>query len=252
MKRLIALAVLLLLGFYVAWPGWTAYQVAGALKAKDQATLERKIAFADVRESLKPATVQKIGEFYDQLKQQVGPLGSVVAGNIKSDVGAAVADQALKQLVTAPNLIRVVSEGGTLKQNAERILQEQIGKIGGLPGLGGLGGLGGQSGGAAGGGGMQLPGGVQLPGGIKIPGGIQIPGMGGGAPKAEPVAQTQPSAAADAPSYGFSNLKRFGFLGPLAFEIGFAKDPKATVSDVLVEMRFVGGDWRVVGVKPRV
>ncbi len=37
-----------------------------------------------------------------------------------------------------------------------------------------------------------------------------------------------------------------------AFEIGVAKDAKAAESDVLVEMRFVGGDWRVVGVKPKI
>ena len=41
-------------------------------------------------------------------------------------------------------------------------------------------------------------------------------------------------------------------LGPLAFEVGVAKDAAATESDVVVEMRFVGGDWRVVGVKPRI
>jgi hypothetical protein len=248
MKRLIALAVLLLLVFYVAWPGWTGYQIAGSLKSKDEATLARKISFPDVRETLKPATVQKIGEFYDQFKQQV-PFGAAVAGSIKSDVGAAIADQALKQIVTPGNLIRVVNDGGTLKQNAERILQEQIGKLGGLPGLGNIGGA--PAGGGAGGG-IQLPGGIKLPGGLgDIAGKMQIPGIGGAPKQAPPPA---PAAGAEQPaqSFGLSNIKRFGFLGPLAFEIGVAKDAAAKESDVLVEMRFVGGDWRVVGVKPRI
>ena len=71
MKRLIAVVVLLLLGFYVAWPGWSGYQIATAIKARDSATLERKILFADVRETLKPLAVQKVGEVYDQqLKAQ--------------------------------------------------------------------------------------------------------------------------------------------------------------------------------------
>ena len=253
MKRLIALFVLVLMLFYVAWPGWTGYQIATAIKAKDEATLDRKISFPDVRESLKPAATQKVGEFYEQLKQQVGPLGAAIAGNIKSDVGASIADTALKTLVTAPNLIRVVNEGGSLKQNAERILQEQIGKTGGLPGLGGLGGK--PGGNAAGGGGMQLPGGIQLPGGLgQMAGKMGSPGLGGGAAKPEapptPAAGTPP--AGEAPAFGLSNIKRFGFLGPLAFEIGVAKDAKAVESDVLVEMRFVGGDWRVVGVKPKI
>lgn len=243
MKRLIALLVLLLLVFYVAWPGWTGYQIAGAIKAKDEATLDRKISFPDVREALKPATVQKIGEFYDQFKQQV-PLGAAVAGSIKNDVGGAVADAALKQIVTPANLIRVVNDGGTLKQNAERILQEQIGKIGGLPGLGNIG--------ANPTGGVQLPGGIKLPGGLgDIAGKVQIPGFGGAAPKPEPPPAPAAGTAPPAQGFGISNIKRFGFLGPLAFEIGVAKDAAAKESDVLVEMRFVGGDWRVVGVKPR-
>ncbi len=257
MKRLIGLLVLVLLLFYVAWPGWTGYQIATAIKAKDEATLDRKISFPDVRESLRPVATQKVGEFYEQLKQQVGPLGAAIANNIKSDVGATVADTALKTLVTAPNLIRVVNEGGSLKQNAERILQEQIGKSGGLPGLSGLGGK--PGGNAASGGGMQLPGGIQLPGGLgQFAGKIgidpkQIPGVGGGAkPEAAPTPAATAPSAGDAPAFGLSNIKRFGFLGPLAFEIGVAKDAKAAESDVLVEMRFVGGDWRVVGVKPKI
>ncbi len=236
MKRLIGLFVLVLLGFYVAWPAWTGYQITSALKSKDVATLDRKILFDDVRVSLRPAALQKVGEFYDK-----SPLGGAVMGNIKNDVAPAITDSALKTLVTAPNLIRVVHDGKSLKDSAESILTEQIGKIGGLPGLGG---------GAGGGGlgGMKLPGGIQLPGGL---GGMAekmgIPGLGGGAPK-----QEAPAASAPPPSYGLGNIKRFSFLGPLAFEVGVAKDAGAVGPDVVVEMRFVNGDWRVVGIKPRV
>ena len=272
MKRLIALIVLAVLAFYVAWPGWTGYQVATAIKAKDSATLERKISFNDVRESLKPATMQKIGEVYDSFKSQAGPAGAAIVAQIKADVVPKIADTALTHLVTAGNLIRVVNDGGSLKENAERILQEQVGKIG-LPGLGGagLGSIAGKpSGGTAAGGGLQLPGGLgQLAGKMgldpkQIPGlgGGQIPGLGGGAaPKAEtsapdpnPTPSGRPPAATDASHSGFgiANIKGFRFLGPMAFEIGVAKDAKAAEHDVMVEMRFVGGDWRVVGVRPRV
>lgn len=250
MKRLIALVVLLLLGFYVAWPGWNGYQVATALKAKDNATLDRKISFSDVRESLKPVAVQKVGEVYDQqLKAQVGPAGAAIVSQIKADVIPKIVDTALTQLVTAPNLIRVVTDGGSLKQNAERILTEQIGKIG-LPGLGG-----------GAGGGVRLPGGMQLPPGLGdiagkmgLPGIPGMPGAGSGAPKAEPApAASAPAAASGEPAkFGLGNIKKFSFLGPLAFEIGVAKDATASEADVTVEMRFVGGDWRVVAVRPRI
>ncbi len=264
MKRLIALLVVFLLGFYVAWPGWNGYQIASALKAKDSATLERKIAFADVRGTLKPIAVDKVGEIYDrQLKGQVGPAGAAIVNQIKADVVPKIVDTALAQLVTAPNLIRVVTDGGTLKENAERILDEQVRKIG-LPGIGGISmpGATGAGGGSAAGGNVQLPGGIKLPGGLggfgdiagkmNIPG---VPGLGGGAPGPAPVATSSPASAASAAppaSFGLGNIKRFGFLGPLAFELGVAKDAAASQPDVTLEMRFLGGDWRIVGVKPRI
>lgn len=262
MKRLIALLVLLLLGFYVVWPAWTGYQIATALKSKDSVTLESKIVFADVRQTLKPAAVQKIGEVYDTSASQIAG-GAGILNQIKKDVVPKIAETAINQLVTAGNLIRVVSEGGTLKESAERILREQIGKAG-LPGLSGIPGLGG-AGGSAGGG--QLPGGLNVPGGLNLPGGLgqiagKIPGLGGlgggGAPRGEAPpaapAQSSPSATASAPpaGYGIGNIKRFSFLGPLGFEVGVAKDATAAEADVVVEMRFVNGDWRVTGVKPRV
>ncbi len=253
MKRLVVLVLILLLGFYVAWPGWTGYQIANAIKAKDSATLERKIAFPQVRDTLKPIAVQRVGEIYDQqLKGQVGPAGASIINQIKADVVPKIVDTALTQLVTAGNLIRVVTDGGTLKDNAERILKEQIGKIG-LPGLGGISGIGGGS--SSAGGGVQLPGGIQLPGGLgQIAGKMGIPGMGGPAAKAEPAPASGPAPgpAAQPAAFGMSNIKRFGFLGPLAFEVGVAKDAAATQPDVVVEMRFVDGDWRVVGVKPQI
>ena len=246
MKRLIAIVVLLLLGFYVAWPGWSGYQIATAIKARDNATLERKIAFADVRETLKPLAVQKVGEVYDQqLKAQAGPAGAAILNQIKADVVPKIVDTALIHLVTAPNLIRLVNDKGAIKENAERILKEQVGKIG-LPGLGG---------GSAAGGGAS----IQLPGGLgQFAGKLGIPGVGGGGGKVEPAAPpaapapVATEANAPPPSFGYANIKRFSFLGPLAFEVGVAKDAAATESDVVVEMRFVGGDWRVVGVKPRI
>lgn len=261
MKRLVALLLVMLLGFYVAWPGWTSYQIANALKARDTATLERKIAFPEVRETLKPLAVERVGEVYDrQLKGQVGPAGAAIVNQIKTDVVPKIVDTALTRLVTAPNLIRVVTDGGTLKQNAERILDEQIRKIG-LPGIGGIASLGGGTGGgSASGGGVQLPGGLKLPGGLgDITGKVGIPGLpgpGGGATRnqfpASPPPSAEAAAGAQPASFGLGNIKRFALLGPLAFEIGVAKDAAATAPDVTVEMRFVSGDWRVVGVKPHI
>lgn len=244
MKRLIALIALLLVAFYVVWPGWNAYQIAAAVKANDAATLDRKIDFQSVRATLQPIAEQRIGEIYDRFQAQAGPAASVVVAQIKKDVLPKIAETALANLVTPANLIRVVTEGGSLKQNAEKILQEQVGKIG-LPGM-------------SGGAGAQLPGGIKIPGGLgQIAGKLGLPGFGGGGPvkPTDPVATvpSQPQAGVattEQKSYGLGNIKQFSFLGPLAFEIGVAKDQAATAADVITEMRFIGGDWRVTGIRP--
>ena len=258
MKRLIALIVLLLAVFYVAWPAWTAYQIATAVKARDADTLDRKIDFASVRTTLRPIAEQKIGEIYDKFQQQAGPAASIIVGQIKKDVIPKIAEQALGNLVTPANLLRVVTEGGTLKANAEKILAEQVGKIG-LPGLSGSG--------AGAGGGGQLPGGLKLPGGLaglggsaglgEIAGKLGLPGLGGAqskqdAGKPEAPAAGQAGTPAAPASYGLANIKKFGFLGPFGFEIGVAKDAAAAEPDVIAEMRFVGGNWRVTGIRPKI
>ncbi len=89
----------------------------------------------------------------------------------------------------------------------------------------------------------------------QIPGLGSVPGAVTAAPK-QAQAPTGPAAAGGTPAgaepqgFGLANIKKFGFLGPLGFEIGVAKDKNATESDVIAEMRFIGGDWRVTGVRP--
>lgn len=254
MKRLIALLVLVLVAFYGAWPAWNGHQISQAIKAKDAATLERKISFSDVRDSLKPLAIQKVGEVYDQqLKAQVGPAGASIVNQIKNDVVPKIVDQALASLVTAPNLIRVVNDGGSIKENAERILKEQVSKIG-LPGIGGIPGIGNIRGGSAAGGSVKLPGGL-----AELAGKIGIPGLGAPAPSTSPAPAAEKEAAPATagvatapPKFSYSNIKRFAVIDPLAFEVGVARDQAAKDPDVVVEMRFVGGDWRVMAVRPRI
>jgi hypothetical protein len=235
MKRLVLLLAVLLLGFYVAWPVWSAYQIDSAIKAKDTETLKRKIDFSSVRVSLRPAVTQRVSELYDRKLQQSGATGALIGGQLKQDLLPAMVDMMLVALVTPENLIRVVHEGGQLKDSVDRLLGEEMLRSSGLPGLGGRG-----SGQASGG--LQLPGGLgDLAGKIGIGPGKQEPAP---APKS-----AAPSTAA--PSYGLDNIKRFSILGPLAFEVGVAKDKTASEPDVTAEMRFTGTDWKVTAVRPR-
>lgn len=256
MKRIIALVLVLLLGFYVAWPAWTGYQIKSALDAKDAAALERKIDFASVRTGLRPAATQKVGEMFEKMQGQAGPTGSLIASQLKGDVIPKIIDTSLNTLVTPGNLIRVVSEGGTWKDNAERILREQVGKFP-LPGLGG------GEGGTRAGGGMGLPGGLDLGalGGIADKMGINagkaleglggLGGLGGNKPAPAPAPAPATGAKEPPPQFGLGNIKRFAFLSPFAFEVGVAKDASATAPDVTAQMAFTGSDWKVVQVVPR-
>lgn len=255
MKRLIGLIILGLLGFYVAWPAWSGYQIKSALDAKDAATLERKIDFAGVRTGLRPAATQKVGEMFEKMQGQAGPTGALIATQLKGDVIPKIVDTSLSTLVTPGNLIRVVHDGGAWKDSVERILREQVGKFP-LPGLGG-----GGEGGTRAGGGMGLPGGLDLGGlaGMAEKFGVNpgkalegLGGLGGLGGKPAPAPAPAPAAGnAPPPSFGLGNIKRFAFLGPLAFEVGVAKDANAGAPDVTAQMAFTGGDWRVVQVVPR-
>jgi hypothetical protein len=237
MKRLLLLVVVLLLGFYVAWPGWSAYQIDGAIKAKDAETLERKIDFPSVRVSLRPAFTQKVSEIYDLQLKQAGGTGAVIGGQLKGDIIPGMVDVLLVALVTPQNLIRVAHEGGQLKESLDRLLGEELGRTSRLPGMGG--------------GSGQTTGGLQLPGGLGNLGDLAGKiGIGGKKPESAPAPKAAAPAAAP-PSYGLDNLKVFNIVGPLAFEIGVAKDKAATEPDVTAEMRFTGLDWRVTAVRPR-
>ena len=243
MKRLLLLAVALLLGFYIAWPGWSAYQIDSAIKAKDSETLERKIDFPSVRVSLRPAFAQKVSELYDLQLQQAGKTGALIGGQLKQDVVPGMVDVLLVALVTPQSLIRVAHEGGRLKESVDRLLGEEMGRSGRLPGIGG--------------GTGQTTGGLQLPGGLgnlgELAGKFGI-GQGTAADGKKPEPAPLPKSAAPpaaAPGYGFDNIKLFNIVGPLAFEIGVAKDRAAAEPDVIAEMRFTGMDWKVTAVRPR-
>ena len=101
MRKLLFLLFGLLLVFYVAWPAWSIYQIYDALEKNDATTLERKIDFPSVRESLKPAIRAVIDRRLDRtgdaagqprdgrLRQQIGPLMETILNKIVTPQGIA-------------------------------------------------------------------------------------------------------------------------------------------------------------------
>jgi hypothetical protein len=233
--RRILLAILcLLLAFYVGWPIWSALQLRSALKSEDVATVSRKIDFPSVRASMRPAVEDRAGQAFDTYARQLGPSGALIGSQLKPQLLPKLVESALDALVTPQNVIRIANDQGTFKERIERVLREQIGKIGSVP-VAGRGAGGATSGGT-------LPAGV---GQLGIPG-LQSPPPSGPSTPPSPPSATQPRR-----EFGLSNVKSFAFSGPLAFEVGLAKDATASSPDVVARMGFSGMDWRLVGLIPK-
>jgi hypothetical protein len=237
MKRLLLLlTAVLLLGtaFFVAWPGWAAYEVYTAIQAKDAATLERKFDLPSVRASLRAAAAEKIAQLY--VPAQSAPTSPVLAERLKREAVERLVANALENLVTPYSLLLLASEGGPLKASVERMLRDQMGRADAPKKVG--------------------PVTTLAPGQSATKPGAGSPAPA--APKRGPVVRTissedSKSGAAEAETeagYGLRNLKSFSVLGPFRYEIGIAKDRKATTADVLVVLGFTGLDWKITSIKP--
>jgi hypothetical protein len=239
MRKLTAVVVLALLGFYVGWPLWTGYRISQAFQSQDAALLATKVDFASVRASLRPVVANEVAGSIERARRDAGPLGGLIQGQLKDDLLARLVESALATAVTPDNVIRIVRQGGNLRQAFERIMLEQVGRGAGAPGAGG---------GDAGS--VRVPGGIAgLPGLGTIPGLPRRPGGSG----QEPQKSAEPARPAgdEKPSFGLGNIKRFGFSGPLGYVIGVARDPASSEPDVTAELAFTGFDWKVVRIIPR-
>lgn len=181
----------------------------------------------------------------------------------------------LDTLLTPENLVRIYAEKNDAMAAAQRIVLDELGKAGGL--FSGI--LGNGSGGSEpSSGGRSAPsvGGLQLPGGLgNVFGeklnqqigqqigeavGSQLPSVEtivrdimkrqNAARAAERSSSGTETPSGDGSSLGFGNIKRFGFNGPLALELGVAANAAQEGSDVLAEMSFTGGDWKLTRIVP--
>jgi hypothetical protein len=194
--------VLLLGGFYVAWPAWSARQINQAIAARDSAALARKIDFPRVRERAKPIVAAEMERSVDAIRQKAGPIGGAIAGQIKASLGTRIVDAAVDGLLTPDNVIDMVRQGQDFRKAMRRVSE--------------------RTGGAG----------------------------GGGTPRgaADPPA---PGQAGEPRRLGLANVKGLRLTGLTSLAIDVARDAAAGEPDVTVEMAFTGGDWRVVGLLPR-
>lgn len=238
MGRLVGLLVVVLLGFYVAWPAYSLMSVKNALNTENVPLLAAKVDFPSVRQSLTPAVTAEVEKAAAAAVTQGGADNAALLGQLKTQMVPKIVELALATIVTPESLMRIYREGGDMRKTISDIVSEKMG--------GGSGGLGGLAGVLGGGNGPQKAGGLNDLLGGKLGGllGKKEPP----APVAAPVA-ARPGAKG---SFSMANIKRFSMTGPLGFSVGVAKDAAATLPDVETDLAFTGFDWKIVGVRPRI
>jgi len=285
MKRLIVLIFAALFAFYVAWPGYSGYQIHQALQAQDSPALARKIDFPSVRASMKGPVMahieKRMGALTSGSGALLGQLGDMKFPN--QQVGGIV-DAALLDVVNPDSLGRIYAAGGDISAELQRSILKQIDKMGGFLAL--FKGTGGSSnkksetaGETSGGGGL---GGIKLPGAIgdllgsdagkgvagKLAGDVAgtiadklggmdtgkiakmlFPKLGGG--NAQPMGSgSSGEGGGGMPSFGLDHVKSFGFAGPLGLQLGVARSTSATEPDVTAQINFQDFDWKVTKLIP--
>ena len=234
MSRILGLCIVVVLGFYVAWPAYSAFAIKAAVESGDATELEAKVDFDQVRASLKPAVGTEVDKALSTAFQQSGKDNAQLLAQLKTGLMPSVVDLALATIVTPESLLRIYREGGDARKVIAKIVSEKIGG-------GGLGALAGLASGKVNG---ATLGDIFKTIGRSAPEDAQAATPG--------VQASEPGAAVLPARLGVANIKSFAITGPLGFSVGIAKVAAATQPDVTVDMAFTGMDWKVVGVRPRV
>ena len=247
MKRVAGLVVLALLAFYGAWPAWNGYRIRAAIENQDAALLESKIAFDEVRASLKPVVKAEVDRNVERALKDAGPLGGLIGNQLKGDLANRMVESAINSIVTPVNVIKIAHDGKNLREAIERVLAEQMGGIFGGGKTAGTG----EGKPAGGSGGL---GGILEKLGQRRPQASSTDPQPSTNPSSKTETRTDPADGPALPAkrrYGLANIKRVKINGPLSFSVGVARQADETEPDVTAEMRFTGFDWKVVSLIPR-
>ncbi len=119
MRKLLFLLLGLLLVFYVGWPAWSSYRIYDALEKNDAITLERKIDFPSVRDSLKPAIRAQVDKTLDRTMGDAA--GQLRDGRLRQQLGPQLVDTLLNKIVTPQSIASLYAWRGDISQVLKEI-----------------------------------------------------------------------------------------------------------------------------------
>lgn len=258
MKKLLALIVVALLGFYVAWPAYTGYAIHAALEAEDSNVLAQKIDFPQVRESIREPVMLKLDARLGEMLKDFGPALGITRDQIKMDSIENIVTASLEDVVSPEKLGSVYKNGGDFTGAVQTAVLRRIDQAGGLMELLNLGNANQDATDDD-----QQSGSLDFSNGLggllknknarKIFGQVaqQLGGSGGlSADALFPKRKSAAKSGSGDRSFDFANVKHFGFVGPLAMELGVAADRDAPEADVTARMSFQNMDWKVTRLEP--
>lgn len=247
MGKIIGLIIVALLAFYAGWPAYSGYRIKTALDTGNPDLLAAKVDFDGVRQSLAPAVSAEVEKAMTASLQQAGPGNEALIQQLKAQVMPKLVESTLASVVTPETILRIYREGGDFRTTLRTIVGEKTGG-GGLGGLTGAGTNSGPTGDIAARVGKALQGAGIDPG--TALGGL----LGKKADASTPPAPVPAPAGATGgqPQFSLANIKSFALNGPLSYSVGVARDPAASDPDVTATIAFTGGDWKIVGLTPRI
>ena len=114
MRKFIFLLVGVLFVFYVGWPAWSGFRIYNALEKNDATTLERKIDFPSVRDSLKPAIRAQIDKMLDRTMGDAA--GQLRDGRLRQQIGPQLMETVLNKIVTPQSIASLYEWRGDISQ----------------------------------------------------------------------------------------------------------------------------------------
>lgn len=239
MKKLITLLILITLLFYAAWPAYSLYVIANGIHEADEMTIARKVAWVPLRQSLREPVAERVRREINKQTKGSGLEGQL-AGQLASEMTPKLVEQVLDAYVTPKGVISLAKRGGKL--NIENL------GIGGM-----ISNLGADKSGEGGLFSSLMDKAKQMVGSSPEGKDLMATTIGKITKELSGKIQQQSDVSGDVQTtgYGLANIKHFKFINPWSFELGLAKSPDATTSDIIAGLSFIDRDWKLSKLIPR-